>query len=209
MSLYVRLKTLFDDNPNDVDPGKRFLSYVMDWFVGALFMNLPISLLWLFQTRDMEAVSHLDLWLVKSELGQGQAYLFGCIGIVFALIYFVWIPYKVWPGQTLGKRTMGIEMVNLDGSNLSLGTLCIRQVIGTFLIEGTFYQISGILRALITISTGLNFTGILLYQGLMCSIGSAALCMFYQSHRMLHDYIAKTKVVRVSSKDKEKHHGKY
>lgn len=195
MTLYVRLKTLFDDNPSEVDVGKRFTAYLIDWFLGALFMMLPICLLWLFQTQDMEAMSNIDLWLVRSEISQPMAYVAGLLGIVFALFYYVYVPWKIYPGQTVGKRALGFEIVKKDGSDINIKTLLIRQIIGIIILEGTFYNVSGIWHTLVTMATGLNFTGILMYQGLIVSIFSAALCMLFKSHRLLHDYIAKTKVV--------------
>ncbi|MDM8293069.1 MULTISPECIES: RDD family protein [Faecalicoccus] len=195
MSLYVRLKTLFDDSPSNVDTGKRFFAYLIDWFLGALFMMFPICLLWLFQTHDMEGMSRVSLWLIQDRLSTSQAYLAGCIGILFSLFYYVVIPWKIFPGQTLGKRAVGIKIVSLDEKDVSLKTLLVRQVIGIMILEGVFYNVSDIWHTLVSMMSGLNFTGILMYQGLIVGIFSAALAMVYKSHRLLHDYLAKTKVV--------------
>ena len=158
-------------------------------------MMFPICLLWLFQTHDMEGMSRVSLWLIQDRLSTSQAYLAGCIGILFSLFYYVVIPWKIFPEQTLGKRAVGIKIVSLDEKDVSLKTLLVRQVIGIMILEGVFYNVSDIWHTLVSMMSGLNFTGILMYQGLIVGIFSAALAMVYKSHRLLHDYLAKTKVV--------------
>ena len=83
----------------------------------------------------------------------------------------------------------------MDEKDVSLKTLLVRQVIGIMILEGVFYNVSDIWHTLVSMMSGLNFTGILMYQGLIVGIFSAALAMVYKSHRLLHDYLAKTKVV--------------
>lgn len=202
MSIYVKLKTLFDDTPSEVDTGKRFLGYLIDWFLGALFMMLPLCLLWMFQTQDMESMRYLDLWLIEDRFSRSQAIVSGCLGLLAALFYYVYIPWRIFPGQTIGKRAVGIKIISIDNMSAGFKVLMVRQVIGIMILEGTLYNVSGLIRVLLSMITGLNFTGILLYQGLVTSILSVLMAMFFQSHRMLHDYLAKTKVVLCSKEGK-------
>lgn len=194
MTLFYRIRCFFDDRPSTVNLSKRFGAYLIDWFLGALIMMFPICLLWLSGTHDMDNMSSVNLFKIAASMSYSQAYLAAFLGIVFALFYYVVIPWKIFPGQTLGKRAMGFKIVKMDESNPDLATLVVRQIIGIMILEGCLYNVSNLWHSLLSLLTGLNFTGILLYEGIIVSVVSALIGMKFVSHRMLHDYIAKTKV---------------
>lgn len=194
MNLYLKLKIWMGKNPGTVNSSKRFVAYLVDWFVGALFMTFPLCMIWMSQKHDLEAMSEINLWMIQDGISTQMALVCALLAFACAIFYYVIIPWKFYPGQTLGKRMMGFKIVKMDGSKLGLGTLIIREVLGIMILEGAFYNISGLLRDALSILTHLNFTGILMYVGLAFSIVSAALCMLTASHRMIHDYLAKTSV---------------
>lgn len=195
MSLYFKFKLWLDDTASDVGYSKRFTAYLIDWFLGALVMMFPMCLIWMFNTHDMENMASLNIWMLKDTLSVQMAIIAGCISIVFSILYYVFIPYKVYPGQTIGKRIMGLKIVSMDDKEVSLRTLLVRQVLGFMIVEGTFYNVTTLIRNLLSILTGLNLTGFLMYQELIVSVLSVAICMFSNSHRMIHDRMAYTKVV--------------
>ncbi|MDO4467797.1 MAG: RDD family protein [Bacillota bacterium] len=199
MNLYFKLKMWLDDTPGDVDVSKRFSAYLIDWFLGSLCTTFPLCLIWMFNTHDMENMAKVNLFQLWNSTSLSITVIAGILSIFCALFYYVWIPYKIYPGQTVGKRTMNIKIVKLDNTVLDLKTLIIRQVVGIVVLEGTLYNVSTLWHDLLSIVTGLNFTGILMYQGLICSILSIALCMLSNSHRMIHDRLAKTKVMRIKT----------
>ncbi len=92
---------------------------------------------------------------------------------------------------------MGIAMARKDGTPLDLKTLLLRQVIGILLMEGTLYNGSGLLQDMLSLGTGLNFTGILLYVTLALTIVSLLAAFMAGSRRMIHDYLAGTVLVPV------------
>ena len=195
MNIIFKIKCWLNDETSNVNSSKRFTAYLIDWFIGALFMMLPICLIWMFNTHNLEDMGHINLWMIQNEISKESAIFAGCIAIVLSLFYYVWIPYKVYKGQTLGKRIMNIKIVKKDNTDVDLKTLFIRQVIGIIILEGSFYNVSSLWHSLLSLITNLNFTGILMLMGLSISVLSAAICMFSKSHRMIHDRISYTKVI--------------
>lgn len=195
MNLLMKLYMKFDHSECNVTSGKRFFAYVIDWFVGSLCTMLPMCMLWMTLTKDLETMSSVNVFILASKCGYSQAYLGGLLSVVFALFYYVIVPWKIYPGQTVGKRTMGFKVVKLDGSDVDLKTLIVREVLGIMVIEGALYNVSGILHSLISLMIGLYLVQWLLYIGMAISVISAFLALKLPSQRMIHDYLAKTKVV--------------
>lgn len=70
-----------------------------------------MCLLWMMWTKDMETMAGVNVLVIAGRLGDGKAYLAGTLSILFALFYYVYIPLKIYPGQTPGKRAMGFKIV--------------------------------------------------------------------------------------------------
>ena len=51
---------------------------------------------------------------------------------VMAMLYFVLVPVFLY-GYTIAKRVLDIRIVKMDGSNVGLGTMVLREVLGGFL----------------------------------------------------------------------------
>lgn len=54
------------------------------------------------------------------------------LGLVLAIGYFVYLPYR-WDGQTVGRKVVGIKVVSTKSDKLSLEQLFVREVIFKFL----------------------------------------------------------------------------
>ncbi|MEZ2457693.1 RDD family protein [Salinicoccus roseus] len=56
---------------------------------------------------------------------------------VMAMLYFVLVPVFLY-GYTIAKRVLDIRIVKMDGSNVGLWTMVLREVLGGFLYTITF-----------------------------------------------------------------------
>lgn len=198
--MYGKLKyrTFLDHEPCAANDGKRVMAYLVDWFLSGLCLSLPLCLTWMMATRDLDQMEKVNVFRLASVTGNGPALAAAAAGLLLFLWYMVWIPWKVHPGQTPGKRMMGIAIARKDGQPLDLKTLLLRQVVGVLLIEGTLYNASAMLQDMVSVSTGLNFTGVLLYATLALTIASLLAALMAKSRRMIHDYLAGTVLVPVA-----------
>ena len=171
---------------------RRFLAYLIDWYVGALCIALPVSLVAHWTTGD---ISNQRLVDYPAPFGL----LAGVLALLFALAYYVAIPSAIWPGQTPGKRLLGIKIVRTDGGAATLSNLVMRQVVGVTLIEGVITNASSIWHQMLTIATGTNFVHPLMYIGLAFTLSSCLMILIRKDRRCLHDFIGGTKVSLVES----------
>lgn len=198
--LKMKLHTWLDQTPSKVSQSKRLLAYLIDWFAGALCMMLPLCLIWLFLTHDQENMTSVSVYTLASASNKTIALAAGAAGLLFALFYYVWVPYKVYPGQTPGKRVMGIRIEKKDGSALTFKDLLLRQAVGLLVLEGVLFNPSRLWQDMISLASGLNFSGYFLYACMAITIVSLLMGMGTASKRMLHDYIANTTETEVPLK---------
>lgn len=175
----------------DVTLNKRFLAYIIDWFVGYLFIFfIPIigySML-TGSTNTVEATLFLNY--------PGNYGLIYCIvALIMGMIYYVVIPWKVWRGQTLGKRAFGFKIVQKDGSDVTLWSLVKRQLLGVILIEGYLFALYTVYQQLLYLVYGYNFTTVLSWLWIILSTLSCILLVFVGNGRMIHDYVGNTNVI--------------
>lgn len=86
---------------------------------------------------------------------------------LFTLLYYVLLPV-IWTGYTIGKRALGIRIINEDGSDVSL----IQMIIRDFLTPILYGITLGLLAVVSAIMIGVR-----------------------EDKKAIHDIFAKTKVV--------------
>lgn len=181
---------------------KRFIAYIIDWFVGALVIMLPISLYYLAMTNDVENVSNVNISTIYSSFGSEATIAVGLISIFAGLIYYVLIPF--WNnGQTVGKKIFELKIVNQDESEIDFKTLVVRQVLILILLETYLFSISHLMIYIIEIITNLEVIKYYYSFGIFISAISCLLAAFSHKHYAIHDLISKTKVVGVKSNIKD------
>lgn len=172
----------------DAPVTKRFISYLIDWYVGALCTAIPISIISQKLTNTM-----LNQNIV--EFQQPYGIIAGILAVLFAIFYFVIVPTYIYPGQTVGKRICKIMIVKNDNEQVTIKNMLLRQLLGIIVIEGVLVSASAIWHEIITIITQTNFVTPLMYAGFIISAISILLYLFKGEHRALHDYLGNTKVV--------------
>lgn len=191
------MKKLFswvDQTPNDVSTQARLYAYLIDWIAGGVICAFPAVLLYGIITGRGDVFTNLYTF---PALGYSNlwSYVGGVLCILTAIIYFIYIPYKKNPGQTLGKKIMKIKVVSTDGSDVSLKTLWIREFLGLMILESGAIVVGGYFRQMATLALSFDVDYWWQMTGSILLIISGLLTVSTMSHRALHDYLANTKVV--------------
>ncbi|MGL5480183.1 MAG: RDD family protein, partial [Clostridium sp.] len=93
-----------ENNKSNVNVSRRFLGYIIDWYVGALCTALPIALISQKLTNTMTNQNIIEF--------QGSyGIIAGVLALLFAVFYFVIVPTFIYKGQTLGKRICKMKIV--------------------------------------------------------------------------------------------------
>lgn len=194
--LWKKLTFWIDRKPSKVSFITRLIAYGIDWAIGGIIAGFPAVFIYALVTDRSDMFS--DLYVFPS-LGYPEywSYIAGLLCIIVALIYLIYIPYKVYPGQTLGKRIMKIKIVKLDFQPLDVKTLLLRHVVGLMLLESVSVVVARYYRQMLTLATGIYFEYYLMAIGSVITIISAILVYNTASRRAIHDYIAKTRVALV------------
>lgn len=202
-TMYTKFYQLTDHTPCKVDTPKRLGGYVLDWVIGGIFTGMPAVFLYSGITQKSDFFS--DLYVFES-LGYARswAYLAGILCLLFALFYFVFIPWKIFPGQTLGKRIAGFKIVKTSGAAVDLPTLLLRQVIGLLILESAAFIASNYLRQLTSLTLHFYVDYVWSILGMVITLISVILVLRTDSHRALHDYLAKTTLVLVNKAEEPK-----
>lgn len=173
---------------------KRFIAYVIDWFLGSLMIMFPVSMYYLAMTNDIESVSNANIAVIYQMFGKGSALVIGLIAAVLGILYYVVIPY-ILNGQTIGKKFLELKIVNTDESDVSFTTMFKRQFLILIIFETYIYSVSHLLIYMLELILNTEVVKYFYSFGMLVSIVSCLLVAFSRSHMAVHDIFAKTKVV--------------
>ncbi|MEG0452080.1 MAG: RDD family protein [Coprobacillus sp.] len=183
------------EDKSDVGILRRFLAYLFDWYIGGVFISIPIQIIYQMVVKNEIILANSILVLPKSS-----AYLAAALSLILAFLYYVIVPFYFWKGQTLGKKIAKIKIVNNDYSDVSFKTLCIRQIVMICLVEARLIMPSTIIHEVISLMCGYNLVLIFSSLGYTVSLISAIIALNLQSRRAIHDLVSGTKVMMVDSK---------
>ena len=167
---------------------RRFLAYIIDWYLGALCTALPIAII-------SQQLTHTTLNQDIRQIEAPYGIIAGILAMLFAMFYFIIIPTYIYSGQTIGKKICRIKMIKTNDEPVTLKNMLLRQLLGIIIIEGVLYSASTIWREIVTIITKIDVTTSLMYVGFVISGISILLYLFKGEQRALHDYLGSTKVV--------------
>lgn len=195
-NLYYKLAFKLDQTICEVPINKRFIAYLVDWFVGSIFIFLIPVYFYSILTGIADAGPAMQF----SNYPQPYPLIMAGISLLMAVIYWIIIPTFVWEGQTFGKRCNGFKVVQTNDEKVNLWILCKREILGIFIIEGALFSVSNVLHQVLFLVSGVDLGRYLMYIGGGISAVSCAMVMMFGARRMLHDYIANTKVIPVEKK---------
>lgn len=177
---------------------RRFGAYAIDWALGGIVTGAPAVVLYGAVTRRTDFYS--DLYVFEA-LGHSLWWgvLAGVLCIAAGLFYYVYVPARLMPGQTVGKRALGLEIRSMDGSLPTLGALAVRYGLVGFLAEGTVFVTARFIRELVTLVVRVDVATPWSIACVAVTAVSALFALYLPSRRALHDYAAGTRVVARAS----------
>lgn len=176
---------------------RRLIAYFIDFFLANVLACVPLCLIEAIVNGNLETTQ--DLRIVPLP----YAYLIVALAFLVHLFYFVYVPYKIWPGQTCGKRFLDMKMVMMDGSDVTIKALLLRNVVALLAIEGAAFFMTTYILQLICLTIGLdNIPVWITYVYYFMTMLSVMVTLTNRNRRMIHDYIGGTKVYKMEN-DKE------
>lgn len=128
--------------------------------------------------------------------GLGEQGVF--VGLTLSLAYHAVLHSKTGRGRTLGKRLLGLRVVRMDGSFLSLDRSLVRAGMMSFLIYNGAV-ISGLSAAVPALSTPIAVVGA--FVATMLFLGCVCIVPFHPLKRGLHDLLTDALVIRGAMPD--------
>ena len=175
---YFKLFSKLDNEQTNVDMTTRAFAYIIDWVLGSFVTAFPTVFMYMSYTKSTELNQNLLTFPTIT-----YALIAGGLSLLFAMIYYVYIPVKVHKGQTYGKKFMDVKVVKLDGSDVDFKTMLKREVLGRFLLEASLVAVGNYI-----------FLPLKCVSSVLCII-SILIALKTDSRRMIHDYVGKTKII--------------
>lgn len=170
---------------------KRAVAFFIDWYISTLLAGIPLLYMYSIQSGSTEVPASL------AQFSGNLGIVAGLIGIVIITLYYVIVPLKFNKGQTLGKKFLGVKIVQGDGSEVTAKNLIKREILGVMLVEAGLVSSSKYLRELFLISGMNSVYRILALVAIVIPFISIAIMIFNKESKMIHDIIGGTKVVEV------------
>lgn len=115
---------------------RRFGSYFIDNILLSFLSVFWIGFAWKYMIELMDLAYQLEYGMIT--LSEYMTHYFQILGslmlilgvpqLIIGIIYMVVLPYK-WDGKTIGRHIVGVKLQMQDGSELTLGTIFVREVI--------------------------------------------------------------------------------
>ena len=159
---------------------RRVLAFGIDWYLSGVLANIAISLCYgFFNQGQIEVQYNLN------GMTSTQAWILMAVLFLIFLFYYVWVPCRIWIGQTPAQRMLQIKVFHF--------------VLGCLVLEGTFYFFTSTFKTLL-ITKYLPFdTGMMdmLLSGpvaIICVLSLLLALRDKDQSRMIHDRISHTHV---------------
>ena len=173
---------------------KRGLAFIVDWYISTVLINFAIGITSGFFSEGITIVESF------ADYTLGQTFIMVLVVFLVSLFYYVYVPLKVWRGQTLMLHVLQLKVMSIDGQELDLKHTLLRFCVGCLILEGAFYSCTTIsIDALITKFFVENADLVYTLIGgplMIASIVSLFTCFLDKEHsRLFHDRLAKSEVI--------------
>lgn len=173
---------------------KRCLAFIIDWYISSVLANLAISLASGLMNSEITVVTDLTVFSF------GQALVMLLFVFITMLFYFVYIPMKVWPGQTCMMRVLQLKIVGLDGQDLTWKQMLLRFCVGCLILEGGFYFMTSITIDVFVTYLFASYKDVIdMVIGLPLQVLTIASCIFAikdkKHSQLFHDRLVKSEVI--------------
>jgi len=172
--------------------GKRFVAFLIDWYLSSLIGSIPVIALQSLQNHD----------LVISNQLEGLSLPAAWIGCILALgchfLYYCYIPSKSnkndFTGQTLGMKWMRLQILTEEETAASLGALTLRHMLFFIVLQGYLTSSNIYLVSVFQMTTGIYvvpYTQTFYYFVILISLG---LYFLSKKRQFIQDRLTKTKM---------------
>ncbi|GGV17001.1 RDD family protein [Lactobacillus acetotolerans] len=175
---------------------QRIFAAITDWILGGIICSLPAVLFFCMISKSNQ---YLTSFYNFQAIGVSKltTVIILIISILLTFGYYVVIPLKIYPGQTLGKHFFHLKIVHLNGTPLTFKDYFLREVIILNLIEGSATYTSNYFRVLITTLSNINVDGYFSIFWNIATLASIFLLFWKPRHLAIHDYLTHSTVVSV------------
>lgn len=173
----------------------RVYAATFDWLIGGIVSGFPGVILYSTLTDSNRPLKNLYMF-EASGFNSSFTIFVACLCLLFGFGYYVFIPWRVFPGQTLGKRVFHLKIIKQNDQQMVFNDYVLRQFVFLIGIEGIATATSTYLRVIVT--TAVRFY-VDPYFNIFWSIMTLiSMFLVFGTHRhlALHDHAVKTMVVK-------------
>lgn len=171
----------------------RVLATILDWVLGGICSGLPAVIIYALLSGKSQPMTNLYIFSAAGISRQTTIATAG-LCLLFAFFYYVIVPWKIFPGQTLGKKMMHVQIVRRDNQPLDLSLLVARQFGFLICIEGLTTAASTYVKVFATLTSRFYVDGYFTAVWLVLTVISIILVFFQKKHLALHDWALGTMV---------------
>lgn len=171
----------------------RLIAGVCDFLVSGMLtlMVIVVPYYWMSGGQNLGQLGdYLALGITKPMVA-----LLVLVALVLNWCYYVLVPTRKWPGQTVGKHVMNLEVVKVNGDEAEIGTLTVRWLC-SLLTETPVLTVTPYLMQLVGLLTNSAVMTTWQFVALVTTIISFGMMVAGMNHRALHDRVAGTWVYR-------------
>ncbi len=174
----------------------RVLAWLFDWGIGGILTSLPAIIIYSQFAKDSNLFTSLyDFRTIGFSTAATIA--LGSLCISIGIFYYVIIPWKIYPAQTVGKKLLKLKIEKSNQQELTFKDYFLRQFIFIILIQGSATIVSRYFTQIFTLMSHFYIDGYVATAGFLITTFSATLAFGTPSKLALHDRVLKTLVTKI------------